>query len=326
VAIQNFISGGFYGKLGDVVGQRWRNIRTVRTHVIPFNPKTEKQQANRQQFALATSLAQQAFNINRGWQIWQRPDMGQFSFMVSVAKRRLQAGMSPAEALPLYPPNYNPSVVIRNAVTDFSEWHILLTIRDSTYVMPDTRQIEIITNCYDMMSDQWVLVKRVEYVNKDIPFTLHFDTEGRYALPPGSSIQAVSIDDSQFGDVSISLPVMQIVQPSKIHCTIEIEDWYIDRADYPEHLNFHSAIPFPQLFDDIILSVRLYNTSANVWETVGIVFMSEIEFELWGKVALSTADYSAPVGSNILRQTITLPEQEYAYFTLEIYRFDFSSV
>ena len=51
MAIQNFLSGGYYGKLGETVGQRWKNKRTIRSYVIPRNPRTEKQQAKRVRFS-----------------------------------------------------------------------------------------------------------------------------------------------------------------------------------------------------------------------------------------------------------------------------------
>ena len=35
MAKQNIISGGFYGKVGELIGQRWKNIRTVRAYTKP---------------------------------------------------------------------------------------------------------------------------------------------------------------------------------------------------------------------------------------------------------------------------------------------------
>ena len=51
MAKQNFLAGGFYGKLGAMVGQRWKNKRTIRTYVIPHNPNTPEQRKNRNGFA-----------------------------------------------------------------------------------------------------------------------------------------------------------------------------------------------------------------------------------------------------------------------------------
>ena len=57
MAKQNFLAGGFYGKLGAMVGQRWKNKRTIRTYVIPHNPNTPEQRKNRNGFAGAVQFA-----------------------------------------------------------------------------------------------------------------------------------------------------------------------------------------------------------------------------------------------------------------------------
>ena len=103
MAIQNILSGGFYGKLGEVVGQRWKNKRTLRTYVIPFDPKTPEQLENRNQFKVAVELAQEAMAINKGSSAWKSPKTPEFSLRVKTAKLRLKNGATPEEALPLFP-------------------------------------------------------------------------------------------------------------------------------------------------------------------------------------------------------------------------------
>lgn len=97
------MSGGFIGKCGQVVGQHWHNIRYVRTYVVPHNPQTPLQQGNRALFAVATRLAQEAFNINKGDPSWASEGVPEFSMRVKTAMRRLIRGLPPAQALPLYP-------------------------------------------------------------------------------------------------------------------------------------------------------------------------------------------------------------------------------
>ena len=64
MAIQNFISGGYYGKLGQTVGQRWKNIRTIRSYVVPTDPKTPSQLAQRGLFSNAVKFSQVANQAN----------------------------------------------------------------------------------------------------------------------------------------------------------------------------------------------------------------------------------------------------------------------
>ncbi len=70
MAKQNFLAGGYIGKLGDTIGQRWKDKKIIRSYVKPRNPNTPAQQTARQQFALANKLAQQAMVINGHQGIW----------------------------------------------------------------------------------------------------------------------------------------------------------------------------------------------------------------------------------------------------------------
>jgi hypothetical protein len=112
MATQDFKDGGFYGKLGQLVGQRLGNKRIVRTYVIGANPRTPEQQANRATFAIATRLAQEAFNLNKGDPAWKALGTSEFSKRVGTALRRLHKGATEEEAFPLYPDGYVPTRVL----------------------------------------------------------------------------------------------------------------------------------------------------------------------------------------------------------------------
>ena len=221
MAIQNFLSGGFYGKLGDVVGQRWHNKRVVRAYVIPYNPRTEKQQANRQLFALATVLAQQAYNFNKGSPLWDTSQMGQFSQMVSLAKRRLQAGMSPSQALPLYPEGHVSNVTLSNPTAHWDSWPGAVMIRDDSYAFAEARAMNIIVQAFDERQNQWAFFNDTVGFSPGSAFAYAFNPDNRYSLPPGSAIQALTDDDASFNGASIQLPAFSIAQPSKalLHIT-----------------------------------------------------------------------------------------------------------
>ena len=57
--INQGILGGVAGKVGPVVGSRWKGIQYLRGYVIPSNPKTTPQVEARTAFALASSYASQ---------------------------------------------------------------------------------------------------------------------------------------------------------------------------------------------------------------------------------------------------------------------------
>lgn len=53
------ILGGFSGKVGPVVGGKWKDIDYMRAYVVPANPDSPGQQAVRAKFAALVSLARQ---------------------------------------------------------------------------------------------------------------------------------------------------------------------------------------------------------------------------------------------------------------------------
>ena len=112
MAIQDFVAGGFYGKVGQLVGQRWKNKRTVRSYVIPHNPRTELQQSNRLRFAEAVQYAQLGLVFNKGASVWESAGLTEFQRRVSQAKRAVDSGLSDWSAVPLYPIGTSPDVTL----------------------------------------------------------------------------------------------------------------------------------------------------------------------------------------------------------------------
>ena len=108
MGFQNFVDGGFIGKVGNVVGQRWKDKRMIRTYVKGTQPNTPAQLASRELFRIANKLAQQAMNINGHTGIWDTSQKPEYAQRVGLAYKRLRAGIPPEQAIPLYPEGYNP--------------------------------------------------------------------------------------------------------------------------------------------------------------------------------------------------------------------------
>lgn len=120
MAKQNFLAGGYIGKLGNTVGQRWKDKKIVRTYVKPHNPNTPAQQTAREQFATANKLAQQAMVINGHQGIWDTSTKPEYAQRVGQAMRRLRLGYPEQDCIPLYPEGQAPSlaVSIKNVTFD----------------------------------------------------------------------------------------------------------------------------------------------------------------------------------------------------------------
>lgn len=112
MAKQNFLNGGYIGKLGNTVGQRWKDKKIVRTYAIPTNPNTPAQQEVRQLFATANKLAQQAMTINGHQGVWDTSKSPEYSQRVGQAMRRLRLGYSEQDSVPLYPEGQSPAVAV----------------------------------------------------------------------------------------------------------------------------------------------------------------------------------------------------------------------
>ena len=114
MAIQNFLSGGYYGKLGATVGQRWKNKRTIRTYVKPANPRTEVQQANRNKFANAVTFAQMGMQMNYYATVFDDPNFTHWNYRMKVARELRNQGLSNLDLIPLYPTSFVPPTLIQN--------------------------------------------------------------------------------------------------------------------------------------------------------------------------------------------------------------------
>lgn len=112
MAKQNFIGGGYYGKLGDTVGQRWKNKRTIRSYVIPRNPRTDVQQANRARFKNLVPYAQLGMSANKGATVFIKENMTEWQARMSACSYFNSLGYNELDLVPLYPADYVAPYVI----------------------------------------------------------------------------------------------------------------------------------------------------------------------------------------------------------------------
>ena len=126
----NTLAGGYYGKLGATVGQRWKNIRTVRAYVVPHNPQTEVQQANRQRFSDCVFYAQLAGQMNAKVTAFDTTSKTLWNARMSTARALQDLGYSEMDRLPLYPTTFSvPNIISAATITQVvDETHIQVTV------------------------------------------------------------------------------------------------------------------------------------------------------------------------------------------------------
>jgi len=205
MARQNFLSGGYIGKLGETVGQRWRNKRTIRTYVPTNSSKTPAQLSARAMFRKANKLAQVAFNFNRGAPEWQTPENNEWSLRVGTAMRRLRAGLSDNEAIPYFPDNLDQSLNI--TVVDFAPMSHFSNCNfvNETVHIRQSRAMRFTYSVFDIATSQMVTKTIDINLTANAPFNITIPINSTFLWVRSSWIEGATIDDSSFGGQSITM-------------------------------------------------------------------------------------------------------------------------
>lgn len=140
MAKQNFLAGGYYGKLGQTVGQRWKNIRTIRTYVIPHNPRTAVQQANRGKFGDCVFYAQVANQMNFDATCFVHESMTKWNYRMKTARGLQDLGLEELMRFPLYPTDFSVPYLISGAsITRLIDaTHIEITVEGT---LPEAQRV-----------------------------------------------------------------------------------------------------------------------------------------------------------------------------------------
>ena len=195
MAKQNFLAGGFYGKLGAMVGQRWKNKRTIRTYVIPHNPNTPEQRKNRNGFAGAVQYAQMGMQMNYYCALFDNPNFTRWNYRMSVARNLKFAGMQDLNLIPLYPIDFTPPLVITQvklkSVTGSK--HITLSLPE--LIWAEDRVFSLMFALYENAETFLGYKLYLGYYYKDNPQTLEVDVDDVAEINDNCYVRLVTNDD-----------------------------------------------------------------------------------------------------------------------------------
>jgi hypothetical protein len=314
MATQDFLSGGFYGKLGDVVGQRWHNKRYIRSYVKGTNPNTPAQQSNRGMFGKATKLAQLAFNINKGDNSWETTAKGEFSLRVGTAMNRLKAGMSDTDALPLYPDGFNPSHTLSSpSFAYYSSTQTYRIFSNDTFNVQG-RTFGIVIHCFNVFSDKWEDIEYSYYDGSTVQFDFSWTSDNIHAFPPGSTFTAATTDDSTHANASILFPsfaFQQTVKPTLANT--------ITWGTFSEEIDWLDFNPIPARTilgpeKEFIAELHIYSLYDSEWKTTDFSIITRPDGQIWAGVELGSEN-QARNGTYILAGNDTI-ELDEAYINL----------
>ncbi len=195
MAKQNFLAGGFYGKLGAMVGQRWKNKRTIRTYVIPKNPNTPEQKRNRSNFAGAVQFAQMGMQMNYYCNLFENPNFTKWNYRMSVARNLKFAGMTDLNLIPLYPTDFTPPTTITkikvNSITGNN--HITFSVPELTAT--EDRVFSMMFALYSKQSLFLGYKLYLGYYDKDYPQTLEVNVDDVDEINSKCFVRIVTNDD-----------------------------------------------------------------------------------------------------------------------------------
>lgn len=194
MAKQNFLAGGYYGKLGQTVGQRWKNIRTIRTYVKPKNPRTEAQQANRKTFATYVSDAQWGNAANYRSSVWDSVEKTEWALRMEQAAALEKDGFTGLNKVPLFPVGFVPPLSITEISLRDKEVLPVMSFTLGGDVPDGERLFSMLLDRYDdngVFQDRHVLIS---YTTVENPGVLYAENPELIDFTKDVRVRIVSID------------------------------------------------------------------------------------------------------------------------------------
>lgn len=220
MAIQNFLSGGYYGKLGATVGQRWKNKRTIRTYVVPFNPRTEKQQANRGNFANAVQYAQMGLQMNYYATCFESETFTRWNYRMRTARDLKSAGLSGLDLIPLYPLTFTPPLLINEITKSATPTPRHVTFYTPSLASVGDRTFSLMFELHDTMGVYIGLKLYVGYHYASNAGYLEVDVDDANEINENCKVRIISNDDEDSVNDLIASPTLNVQPPS-----IDIRDF-----------------------------------------------------------------------------------------------------
>lgn len=220
MAIQNFLSGGYYGKLGETVGQRWKNKRTIRSYVIPNNPRTEKQQANRGLFANAVSYAQMGLQMNYYATCFESEEFTHWNYRMRVARQLREKGLTGLDLIPLYPLSFTPPTLITELEVKEIKDNKHVTLLCPSLQGEVSRVLSVMFDIFDENGQELGLKLYLGMYNPLEKGILKIDVDNASEINEYLKVRIVSNDDVNSTTDLIASPTIGIKQQQ-----IEIRDF-----------------------------------------------------------------------------------------------------
>ncbi|GHU46462.1 hypothetical protein FACS1894200_00060 [Spirochaetia bacterium] len=218
------------GRLGSIVGSSWKGTSYVKQYTKPKDPKSDKQLVERGIFGCAVRLAHEATAVNGGDQCWQHLRNPEWQERVGLAKRRLDAGKSPGEALPLFPDGYKPDAVLTDVTAQFDKDNSTLVITALLAAQAFSRRIGVEIQYYNSTEGRWEQSCEQTIIEAGGDYRLELVWNADKSYPEGSSIKGASEDDESSLYGSVSFPFTALQEPEVPYVWLQVVMKLLDDA------------------------------------------------------------------------------------------------
>lgn len=312
MAKQNFIAGGYYGKLGETVGQRWKNIRTIRVYVIPHDPKTPAQLACRGVFSQSVPYAQQGMRINKGAPCWNYANKTEWQARMGTAVDRLRNGVTGDAVIPIFPDGYTPDTVL-NGMSFASLGGGLFAFRcQSSATLAEEREAMVCVECTQGSSTETVDVFAMVMLQAEGDYLFTVDLGG-YSPKDGGRIYGVTVDDVEHSSKMAYIAIQSMSEVTVVNVTdIAFADWgtnYVRAlSEIMETCTQNHTVP---------VTIKAYNPFTQSYQNVNTEIHSfagqyafelsfpNVQLSLWGESTIKGSRYSTFVDDG---RTFMFPE------------------
>ncbi len=276
MAIQNFISGGYYGKLGVTVGQRWKNIRTIRSYVVPKDPKTPSQLAQRGLFSNAVKFSQVANQANYKQTAFDTSSNTLWALRMSAARNAISAGKEELNLIPLYPLNFDCPYFITSVRRSSLSQEGVLSLSVTGKLPTEERTMSVLIVSKDEEFNPETVGICPAYFDPSATAQITIPAPFGSELLIGDKLRFVSVDDIDSAADLIGGEQLPLLSSDK------------------EQLDFLTTIRGTQLLDDGVLVV--FSQPYENWETA--LINAQLTYTASGEQQTLLNEYGTIINSN----------------------------
>lgn len=205
---QNFIQGGFKGKVGNVIGAGWKDILTIRSYTKPANPKTERQKTVRNAFALKVKASQLANQCNYGSSLFSSTSNTSWGLRMAAASSFYAENKNIIQFVPLIPYGYTPDYPT-DADPQTAGGTVVLSWNTADDISGRSVNVLIWALTNDGITYDAVIIAGT-VAGSSGAWTVTVSLPAGYSIGEDSYLAAVSSDDANYSDTTLYQPPVSI--------------------------------------------------------------------------------------------------------------------